>query len=433
MLKVIETLAGFAAFLVLAFLRTPLSLAMGLVGFVGFASMVSTRAALAMVGQVTYETGLAYTLSVIPLFVLMGNLIVRARLAEQLYRAAYAFLGHWRGGLAMSTVVACGGFGSICGSALATTATFCQIAEPSMRKYAYKPYLIAGTIATGGTLGILIPPSLIFVIYGIMTDENIGRLFVAGILPGILAVILLCLAVWLVVTVDPAAGPKGERQPWSVRIASLRQVWPVIVLFVVILGGIYAGAFTATEGAGIGAGGAFVLALVLGKLKFAEIVDVLVESARTTASLFMILIGALIFANFINLTSMPRDLVALINAMDVPPVVVVMMICAIYIGLGMAMEELSMIALTVPLFYPIVTGVGYSGIWFGVAVVLVCQIGLTTPPIGINIFVVKSLMRDLSLREAFRGTWPFNFALIFLLFLMILVPEIATFLPSKMG
>lgn len=428
----IETLVGFAVFLSLAFLRIPLAFAMGIVGFFGFGMLVNYKASLAMVGQVAYETGLAYTLSVIPLFILMGNFIVKAKLADEIYRAAYAFIGHWRGGLAMSTILACGGFGSICGSALATTATFCRIAEPSMRAFSYKPHLIAGTIAVGGTLGILIPPSLVFVIYGIMTDESIGRLFIAGIIPGILAVLFLCGAVLFIVYRDPEAGPKGKRQNWKARLTSLRRIWAVILLFVIILGGIYAGVFTATEGAGIGAGGALLFAIFLGRLRFRELVDVLVQSAVTTAGLFMILIGALIFANFVNLTSMPRDLATFIEGADLPASVVVLMICGIYIILGMAMEELSMIALTVPLFYPIVTGLGYSGIWFGVAVVIVCQIGLTTPPIGINIFLVKSMMPNLSIREAFRGTWPFNFALILLLLLLIFVPSIPTFLVDYM-
>lgn len=231
---------------------------------------------------------------------------------------------------------------------------------------------------------------------------------------------------------DPEAGPKGERQNWKARLISLRRIWAVMLLFFIILGGIYAGVFTATEGAGIGAGGALLFAIFLGRLRFRELVDVLVQSAVTTAGLFMILIGALIFANFVNLTSMPRDLAAFIEGSDLPASIIVLMICGIYIILGMAMEELSMIALTVPLFYPIVTGLGYSGIWFGVAVVIVCQIGLTTPPIGINIFLVKSMMPNLSIREAFRGTWPFNFALILLLLLLIFVPSIPTFLVDYM-
>jgi tripartite ATP-independent transporter DctM subunit len=425
-------LIGFGAFLALAFLQVPLALAMGLVGFVGFALLVNLNGALAMVGQVVYETGLSYTLSVIPLFIVMGNFIVKAKLAEEIYRAAYAFLGHRRGGLAMSTIVASGGFGAICGSALATTATFCKIAAPAMRSFGYKDYLIAGTIASGGTLGILIPPSLVLVIYGIMTEESIGTLFIASIVPGILAVFALCGAVMFIVTRDKEAGPPGEEQSWASRLHSLRSVWAVILLFGLILGGIYGGVFTATEGAGIGAGGGFLFALARGTLRLRDLVEVLVETAQTTAVLFMILIGAFIFANFINLTTMPSDLLAFIQAMQLSPVFVVLLICAIYVLLGSAMEELSMIALTVPIFYPVIINAGYSGIWFGVVVVIVCQIGLTSPPVGINVFIVKNLIPNLSLREAFRGTWPFNVALVLLLVLIILVPEIVTFSTASM-
>ena len=427
-----ETLIGFAAFIALSFLRVPLALSMGIVGFAGFAWLVNVRAALAMSGQVAYETGFSYTLSVIPLFILMGNFIVKAKLAEEIYKAAYAFVGHRRGGLAISTVLASGLFGSVCGSALATTATFTKIGGPSMRSFGYKDSLIAGTLASSGTLGILIPPSIVLVLYGIMTGESIGRLFIAGIVPGILAVIVLCLVVMITVRYDPAAGPRGERQDWPTRLRSLRRVWPVVLLFCMILGGIYAGVFTATEGAGIGAGGAFLFALTLGRMGIRDLLDVLIESGRTTAVLFLIMIGAFMFANFVNLTTMPSDLVAFIKWMNMSPMAVVLTICAIYILLGMAMEELSMIALTVPLFYPVVTGIGYDGIWFGVMVVMVCMIGLTTPPVGICVFVVKTLLPNLKLGDAFRGTWTFNAALVLLLLRIIAVPEIPLFLTQYM-
>ena len=304
----IEALVGFAAFLALAFLRVPMAFAMGIVGFVGFAYKVNFNAAAAMIGQTTYETGLSYTLSVIPLFILMGNFVVRARMSEELYHAAYTFFGHLRGGLAMSTVVASGGFGAICGSSIATAATFTKVAYPSMRKFGYKDSLAAGAIAGGGTLGILIPPSTIMVIYGIITETNIGKVFVAGILPGLVATVLLCVAVAWITWRDPDAGPPGERSSAAQRLQAMKRVWPVVLLFVLVIGGIYAGVFTATEGAGIGAGGAFVFALARRALTWRVLVEVLIESARTTSMLFMILIGAFIFANFINYTSMPADL-----------------------------------------------------------------------------------------------------------------------------
>jgi tripartite ATP-independent transporter DctM subunit len=429
---VLEALVGFAAFLLLAFLRVPMAFAMGIVGFAGFAYKVNPAAAAAMIGQITYETGLSYTLSVIPLFILMGNFVVRAHLSEELYHAAYTFLGHRRGGLAMSTVIASAGFGSICGSSIATAATFSKVAYPSMRKFGYKDKLAAGSIAAGGTLGILIPPSVIMVIYGIMTETSIGKVFIAGILPGVVATVLLCLAVAWITWRDPEAGPPGERGTAAARLDAVKRVWPVVLLFVVVIGGIYGGIFTATEGAGIGAGGAFVFALARRALNWRVLIDVLIESARTTSMLFMILIGALMFANFINYTTMPADLKSFVVQFQVHPILVIVAICAVYVVLGTAMEELSMILLTVPLFFPVVTGLGYDPVWFGVIVVIVVQIGLISPPVGMNIFVVKSLLRHVRMSEVFWGVLPFNVALVALLAVMVAFPELATYLPKFM-
>jgi C4-dicarboxylate transporter, DctM subunit len=429
---VIEGLAGLAAFLALAFLRVPMAFAMGIVGFFGFAYKVNFAAAAAMIAQTTYETGLAYTLSVIPLFILMGNFVVRARMSEELYHAAYTFLGHRRGGLAMSTVVACAGFGAICGSSIATAATFAKVSYPPMRKYGYKDVLAVGSIAGGGTLGILIPPSTIMVIYGIMTETNIGKLFIAGILPGLVATALMCLAVEWMTWRDPQAGPPGERSSWAVRLDALKHVWAVIALFVLVIGGIYAGLFTANEGAGIGAGGAFLFALARRTLSWKILLEVLVESARTTSMLFMILIGALIFANFVNYTSMPADLKDFALRFKDTPWMAVAAICVIYVVLGTAMEELSMILLTVPLFFPVVTALGYDPVWFGIVIVIVVQIGLISPPVGMNIFVVKNLLRNISIGAVFRGVIPFNVALIALLAIVVAWPGLATFLPGFM-
>jgi tripartite ATP-independent transporter DctM subunit len=429
---VTEALVGFAAFLALAFLRVPMAFAMGIVGFLGFAYKVNFNAAAAMIGQTTYETGLNYTLSVIPLFILMGSFVVRARMSEELYRAAYVFLGHLRGGLAISTVVACAGFGAICGSSIATAATFTKVAYPSMRKFGYSDALAAGSIAAGGTLGILIPPSTIMVIFGIMTETNIGKLFVAGILPGLIATGLLCLAVVWITWRDPRAGPPGERSSGAERIDSVKHVWPVVALFVLVIGGIYAGVFTATEGAGIGAGGAFLFALARRALTWKVLLEVLIESARTTSMLFMILIGALIFANFINYTSMPADLKGFASQFQATPWLVIAAICVIYVVLGTAMEELSMILLTVPLFFPVVTALGYDPVWFGIIVVIVVQIGLISPPVGMNIFVVKNLIRHLSISTVFRGVTPFTAALVALLAIVVAFPPLATYLPGFM-
>jgi C4-dicarboxylate transporter DctM subunit len=428
----IEALAGFAVFLGLAFLRIPMAFAMGLTGFLGVMYKLNFNAAAQMVAQTTYETGLQYTLSVIPLFILMGNFVVRARMSEELFDAANAFLGHRRGGLAMSTIVACAGFGAICGSSIATAATFSKVAYPSMRRYGYKDSLATGAIASGGTLGILIPPSVIMVLYGIMTESNIGKLFAAGILPGIVLTVLLCLAVSWITWRDPLAGPPGERHNWAQRLAAIRKVWAVVALFMLVMGGIYGGVFTATEGAGIGAGGAFAFALWRRALSWKVLIEVLVESARTTSMLFMILIGALLFANFVNYTSMPADLKGFVQQFQLHPVMVMLAIFLVYIVLGTAMEELSMILLTVPLFFPLVTHLGYDPLWFGVIVVIVVQIGLISPPVGMNIFVVRNLLRHVSLGTVFRGVTPFVIANSALLAVMLLFPQLATWLPGHM-
>jgi tripartite ATP-independent transporter DctM subunit len=332
----------------------------------------------------------------------------------------------------MSTVIACAGFGAICGSSIATAATFTKVSYPSMRKYGYKDTLSAGAIAAGGTLGILIPPSVVMVIYGILTETSIGKLFIAGIIPGLIATLLLCLAVLWISWRDPASGPPAEPHAWPERLESLSHIWPVAALFVLVIGGIYAGAFTATEGAGIGAGGAFLFALVRGALNWRVLFEVLVESARTTSMLFMILIGALLFANFVNYTTMPADLKEFVTAFKATPILVVFAICAVYVVLGTAMEELSMILLTVPLFFPVVMSLGYDPIWFGIVVVIVVQIGLISPPVGMNIFVVKNLLRHLSINTVFAGVTPFTVALITMLMLMVIFPGLATWLPSFM-
>jgi C4-dicarboxylate transporter, DctM subunit len=270
------------------------------------------------------------------------------------------------------------------------------------------------------------------VIYGIMTETSIGKVFIGGILPGIVATLLLCLAVLWITWRDPQAGPPGERSSWDERVAAIKYIWPVVVLFVLVIGGIYGGVFTATEGAGIGAGGAFLFALARRALSWRVFVEVLIESARTTSMLFMILIGALIFANFINYTSMPGDLKSFVTQFQLHPVLVIAAICAVYVVLGTAMEELSMILLTVPLFFPVVTGLGYDPVWFGIVVVVVVQIGLISPPVGMNIFVVKSLIRHLTIGTVFRGVTPFTVAQVILLAILVAVPELATYLPKFM-
>ena len=427
-----EALLGFACIFALAILRVPLAFAMGLVGVAGIGLTRGWQPALASAAQVVYETGFAYTLSVIPLFILMGNFVARAGLAHELFDAAYAFVGHLRGGLAHATVAACAGFGAICGSSIATAATMSKVAYPSMKKMGYSDALATGVMAAGGTLGIMIPPSTIMVIYGIITETHIGKLFAAGVLPGLMTAALLMLTIHLVTARDPEHAPPGQRTDWPGRWRALRGIWGVLLLVLVVLGGIYGGLFTATEGAGFGAAGAFLFALARRRLSWSALVQVLVESARTTAMLFALLIAASIFANFVNFTSLPGDLKNWITGMGLPPVMVISAMMLIYVLLGTVMEELTMVLLTIPLFFPIVTALGFDPVWFGVLIVMIVQIGLISPPVGMNLFVLNSLLPGVGLGNIFRGCWPFVLAMIVMLGLLIAFPQLSLWLPSLM-
>ena len=427
-----EALLGFAAVFLLALLRIPLAFAMGFVGFVGLGLLRGWAPTMANAAQVVYDTGFAYTLSVVPLFILMGNFVARAGLAHELFRAAYAFIGHFRGGLAHATVLACAGFGAICGSSIATAATMAKVAYPPMKKLGYSNALSTGVIAAGGTLGIMIPPSTIMVIYGIVTETHIGKLFAAGVLPGLMCALLLMAGVAWITWRDPSAGPAGERTAWPERWRALGDIWGVALLVVVVLGGIYGGVFTATEGAGIGASGAFFFALARGALTLKVLFEVLVESARTTAMLFTILIAAMLFSGFVNFTTMPGDLKDWILHLGLSPLMVVGAMMVIYVLLGTIMEELSMVLLTIPVFFPIVTGLGFDPVWFGVLIVLVVQIGLISPPVGMNLFVLNTLLKDVTLREVFRGVWLFVLMLVLALGVVLEFPMLSLWLPSFM-
>ncbi len=426
----IEASLAMLAMLVLAFSRVPIALAMGLVGFGGLWWMKNFAIASATVTSLVYESGFQYTLSVIPLFILMGNFVTRAGMSKELFRAAYVFVGHFKGGLSMATIMACAGFGAICGSSIATAATMTKVAYPEMKALGYSDELSAGSIAAGGTLGILIPPSTIMVIYGLITETSIAKLFAAGIIPGILATVILCLAVRYTTWRDPNAGPRAVKSTWKERFHAVKDVWTVAALFVVVMGGIYGGVFTATEGAAVGAFGALVFALFRRALTWKSFLEVLVESTRTTAMLFAILLGAFIFSNFMNYTSMPNDLKAFVQQYQVSPIVVMIAICAIYVLLGTAMEELSMILLTIPVFFPLVTSLGFDPVWFGIIIVVVVEIGLISPPVGMNMFVVRNLLPNVSTATIFRGVTPFVIADIVRLAILVAFPVLSLWLPN---
>lgn len=423
-------LIGFVILLLLAFIGMPLGFAMILVGAGGFAVIRNLTGALAMSTQQIVDISTNFGFSVLPLFILMGAFVHRANLSRELYDAANGWLGHRRGGLALATVVACGGFAAISGSSVATAATMTKVAMPSMRRYGYDGGFAAGTIAAGGTLGILIPPSVPMVIYGILTETDIGMLFIAGIVPGILLIILYSAAVSVVTIYKPEWGPRAPRVPMAERWPQLQRVWAVGALFLLVMGGIYGGIFTPTEAAAIGAFGAMVFVLWRRRLTWNTLISSLVEAGRTTGTIFTVGFGALIFSNFVNIAGLPGDLVAIIEAVNVSPLAVIMMICLILIVMGLVFDALAMILLTVPVFFPIVAALGLDPVWFGIIVIIVVEIGLITPPIGLNVFVVKSVVPDVPLGDIFRGIVPFFFASMIGLLMIIYIPGIALWLPG---
>lgn len=425
-------LLGLAVVLALAFLGVPLGYVLLLVGIGGFATIRGLDPALSMAGQQILHIATNHELSVLPLFLLMGTFIHRARMSEELYDAANAFVGHWRGGLAMATIAACAGFAAVSGSSVATAATMSRVAMPPMQRYRYADSLAAGTIAAGGTLGILIPPSVPMVIYGLLTETDIGLLFIAGIVPGLMLTVLFMVAIHAAVVLRPEWGPGGARTGWRARLRALSRVWGILALFLIVLGGIYFGVFTPTEAAAIGATGAFAFAVGRGAFSIRDTVDALVEAARITAMLFVVLFGALTFSNFVTLSGMVSQLVGWLEAMQLSPLGVVAMMCVIYLVLGAVFDSLAMLLLTVPIFFPIVTSLGLDPVWFGVVVIVVIEAGLISPPIGINVFVVRSVLPEVPLWRIFAGVWPFLLAMIVALALVLVFPRIALFLPGLM-
>ncbi len=435
-----EALIGFAAVLALVLLRMPIAFAMGLVGLIGYWMETSWRGAISMVSRLIIDTSQDYGLSVVPLFILMGLFVNKGGISRELYAASNAFLGHMRGGLAMATIVACGGFAAISGSSLATAATMSKVAMPEMRKFGYADSLSTASIAAGGTLGILIPPSVILVIYGILTETSIGQLFIAGIVPGMLGILFYLVAVRITVALNPAAGPAGQRTDWHGRLSALRDVWAVLLLFGLVIGGLYGIldfwpihlTFSPTEAAGMGAMGAFLIALARGSLSFSDIREVLSETTMTTASLFAVLIGAWIFSNFVNIAGLPEALRSTVSELGLSPWMVMGVILLIYIVLGTVFESLSMLLLTVPIFFPLVTALGFDPVWFGIVVVVVTEISLITPPVGLNVFVLKGVVGDVSTGTIFKGVTPFWAMDIVRLALLLAVPGLVLYLPSLM-
>lgn len=400
-------LIGFAVLLLLAFAGVPLAFAMLLTGVGGFALLRGVDPALGMLGQIVVDSAANYGMSVLPMFILMGLFVHKAEIGNELYDAANAWLGHLRGGLAHATVAACGLFAAISGSSIATAATMTKVAIPPMRRLGYHDRLSTGAVASAGVLGVLIPPSVPLVIFGLLTETDIRKLFIATIVPGLVLLLLFFFAVWWTVARNPALGPRGERLPLRQRFAALKGIWSTLLLFVLVMGGLYGGVFTATECAGIGASGALLIALARRRLAPRALLDCLVETGRTTAMIFAIVFGALAFANFITLTGMTAGLVAWIQQSGLGTLGVLLAMIAIYLVLGALMEAMGLLLLTAPIFTAVAIEMGVNPIWFGIFVVMLIEIGMLTPPVGMNVFTVKSLLPEVPLSTIFRGVLPF--------------------------
>lgn len=423
---------GITLLLIMLAAGVPIAFALTLVGTMGTASILGWKASFSLLGQTFFDNSHSYSLSILPLFLMMGNFVVQSGVAKEMYEAAYAWMRHRRGGLALATIVACGGFSSVCGSSLATAATMSKIAMPSMRRFGYPDSLSTASIAAGGTLGILIPPSVILVIYGIMTQQDIGKLFIAGIVPGIVGILGYSVAVLYSVRRRGVNLPVEAKLPLKERVYALRGVSGAMLIFTFIMGGIYFGVFTPTESAGMGAGGALLLLIAKRRFKWRETLDTLFETAKTTAMMFFILFGALTFANYVNLSGMTSDMQSLLGIFGDNPYMTMIVIVMIYILLGCMLEALSVITLTVPIFAPIVAAQGFDLIWFGIFVVVVSEISYITPPVGLNAFVLRSVVRDVSLVTIFRGLVPFLVIDVLRVALLLIFPALVLFLPSNM-
>ncbi len=423
-------IAGFAALILLMFLRMPIGFVMAIVGYVGFGLLVSWSAAGNLLIRDIYSTFSAYNLTVIPLFVLMGQIAFHAGISGRLFLAAHRFFGHLPGGLAIATIGACAGFSAVCGSTSATAATMASVALPEMKKYRYDPALATSVVAAGGSLGILIPPSTIFIIYGIMTEQSIGELFLAGIIPGILLTCFFVISILIWTALKPDIGPRGRKATWRERIQSLSGLIETLILFVLVMGGLFGGLFTPTEAAGIGAFGTIVIALAGRHLSWEGFKNALFDTTRISAMIFVVVAGATVFGHFLAVTRIPADIGATVAALDWHPILIMALILLIYLLLGCLMDSLAMIMLTIPIIYPVILSMGLDPIWFGVLIVIVAEMGVITPPIGINVYVVAGVARDVPLHTIFKGTLHMLYALIALALLLIAFPKIALFLPQ---
>jgi len=428
----VVALVGFIVLFALMLLRVPVGMAMGLVGVAGFGYLSGSGPALKIVGHTSMRTVTDWNFAVVPLFLLMGSFATTSGMSRELFRAANAWLGHLRGGLGIATIAACGGFAAICGSSVATAATFSRVAYPEMRRFGYPQSFATGVIAAGGTLGIMIPPSTVLAVYGLITEQDIGKLFVAGVVPGLVAVLMYMGTITVIGRARPEFLPAGKRAPWRERLRAMRDVWATLALFLFVIGGIYGGLFTATEAAGMGAGGAFLIGIARGRLSRADILRSLLEATRTTAAVFTVLIGAILFGYFLTITQTPQKVTEFLTGLGLGRYGVLALIMIMYLVLGCLMDALAMIILTVPIIFPVIKELGFDPIWFGVIIVMTVELGLIHPPVGMNIFVIKSVVEDVKIATIFYGVLPFILTDILRLILLIALPGLALWLPAKM-
>ena len=425
-------LLSLLAVLVLAFLRVPLAFALLSVSLGGIGVVMGWDVARSLVPMTISEAVFSYELAVVPMFILMGNILARTGISDDLFRAANAFLGPVRGGLALSTMVTCAGFSAVCGSSLATAATMSKVAYPSMKRYGYSDALASATIAAGGTLGILIPPSIILMIYGILTQTNIGHLFVAGVVPGLLGLLMYLLVIYAVARISPQDAPRGERTTMAEKLHALRGVWPFTLLFVLIIGGLYGKLFTATEAAGMGAGLALILSMVQGRMSWQDFRHIFIETATTSVMLYSVLFGALLFAKLISFSGLGEGILELFNQAGLGPWGTIVAILVVFLLLGCVMDSLAIILICVPLFVPILLAHGFDLVWFGIIVVVVTEIALITPPIGMNVFVLKATLPHVRLGAIFRGLTPFIAIDLVRLALLVIAPSVSLALVAFM-
>jgi len=433
------TLIGIVGIVVMVMIfltRMPVAYVMTLIGFLGFSVMISLPGGLALLSRNIYEVFASYGLTTIPLFILMGQLAFNSGISRRIYATAYRFLGHTRGGLAMATVAACTAFGAVCGSSPATAATMATVGLPEMKRYNYADELSAGSVASGGGLGMIMPPSVVLIVYGVLTEQSIGKLFVAGILPAILVTFLFIGAIYIRCSLSPDQGPPGERFTWKQKLRSLTHLGETLSVFVLVMGGLFIGLFTPTEAAAVGAFGVLVVSLINRQLTWQGFVKSLYETLRTSCMVMMLIAGATVFGKFLAVTRIPFNIANWIGGFDLPPVVIIAMVVFVYFIGGCFMDALAFVMLTIPIFFPVVTNLGYDPIWFGIIIVMVTEMGVITPPVGINVYVVygvaESVVGGIPLESIFKGILPFLLAVVVGLIILMIFPQIILLLPNLM-